>query len=89
MPVGRETRSWFKSPEARASKQQQRDVTAAYLAGDLKFAPVDPASLLTCRCRSFERAHGLEAHKKLRNDWDWRTPAQRVNDTIEFWNKSA
>ena len=89
MAYGRETRSWFKSPEGRASKKAQKDVTAAYLAGDLKFAPVDPNSLLSCRCRSFNLPHGLEAHKKLKSEFDWRTPEERAHDSIQFWDKSA
>lgn len=30
-----------------------------------------------CRCRSFRYPHFLEAHKALRDEWDWRTPEER------------
>ena len=86
MPVGRETKSWFKSPEAKAAKKMQKDVTAAYLAGELK---LDMTLEILCVCRSFHHPHTLAAHKRLRSEMDWRTPEERAHDSIQFWDKSA
>jgi hypothetical protein len=64
---GYDTHSWRNSTEKRQMDRERAEATR-------KFIPLFESVLqpLTCNCRSFQYPHGLEAHTKLRSDYDWR-----------------
>lgn len=43
----------------------------------------DMQAFLLCHCRSFAYPHLPEAHRKLRGEWDWRTPEERHSEYRE------
>lgn len=73
MVYGIGTRSYNRSTEHREMKRQQAEATAKFLAKPR----AEVIAPLVCHCRSFEFPHGLEKHRELRSDWDWRTPGER------------
>jgi hypothetical protein len=81
MVYGFGTRSYFNSTEHRTNKRQQKEVTAKYLAGDLKVGNCVAGPI--CRCRSFDLPHEISRHKELKSDKDWRTESERKS--VEYW----
>jgi hypothetical protein len=69
MSYGFMTHSWLNSTENRQMKQERKEYTAKYVAGELVFPKV---RVLLCHCRSFKHSHSPERHKELHNEWDWR-----------------
>ena len=70
------TRSYNRSAEKRESKAQQAIVTEKYLVAP-RFEVILDASWLICRCRAFADPHGIEKHRELRAEWDWRPESDR------------
>ena len=70
------TRSYNRSAEKRESKAQQAIVTEKYLATP-RFEVLLDASWLVCHCRAFADPHGIEKHRELRAEWDWRPESDR------------
>lgn len=73
MVYGIGTRSFNRSTEHREMKRQQAEATKRYYESARVEVVIGPV----CTCRSFAMPHFPEAHKKLRGDWDWRTPEER------------
>ncbi len=67
---GYDTHSWRNSTEKRQLDRERKDTTARYVVGEIKFAPVSLP--LRCRCLSFQFAHDITQHRRLRGEWDWR-----------------
>jgi hypothetical protein len=70
---GTGTRSYNRSPEKRQTDRERRRATASFTPHP-DTIPIPPR----CNCRSFDRPHFLEAHHQLQSDFDWRTPAERL-----------
>jgi len=67
----------LRSTEHRETKKAVRVFNEKLDRGEISLAPVDPKIFLLCRCRSFQYPHELDKHHELRNDFDWRLPADR------------
>jgi hypothetical protein len=80
MAYGYGTQSHIKSTEFKQLKKAREEFTAKYEAGEVKFKPLDMTGFMSCACRSFRYPHPLEAHKKLKNDRDWRPFEQRERE---------
>ena len=69
---GTGTRSYNRSPEKHQVDRERKQATASF-----QPHPDSIPTVLRCNCRSFDRPHDVEAHRKLKSDFDWRTPAER------------
>jgi len=69
---GTGTRSYNRSPEKHQADRDRKQATANFLPHPDSI-PIPPR----CNCRSFDRPHDVEEHRKLKSDFDWRTPTER------------
>lgn len=80
MGYGYDTKSWRNSTENRQLKQERAEFTAKFQTGELQLANTDLRLFIVCTCLSFRYPHTLDAHQKLRSEYDWRTFQQRERE---------
>ena len=76
---GTGTRSYNRSTEKRNMDRLRREATE-------QWKPKTESVIVgpVCNCRSFRFPHYLEAHRKLRADFDWRLPEERTYEYDEY-----
>jgi hypothetical protein len=70
------TKSYNASSEKKELDRQKKAVTEKYLAAP-RFEVILDASWFVCHCRAFADPHGIEKHRELRAEWDWRPESDR------------
>lgn len=68
-------------------KKERAEFTAKYEAGEVAFKRVDLREFMVCTCLSFQYPHTLDAHQKLKSDYDWRPFEVRERQDISSFRE--
>lgn len=68
-------------------KKERAEFTAKYETGEVTLKRVDLKDFMICACLSFRYPHTLDAHEKLRSDFDWRVFEVRERQDVTGWQE--